>query len=467
MPPYEISIRARDGSEIPVIVKAQAILYRGKLADEVIHIDITERKRAEKALQHSLEETARGQRLLLALSQAAQAVQRARTPEEVHHAVGDEVAKLGYHVAVLGLTDDQASLAISHMTFEPALVRAAEKLAGVSAPKFRLPLVPGSFLQRLMAEGGTIFAPTSEFIAKVLPAPLHLLATSLTALLGVRQSIAAPLQVGGKAHGLLVVNGTDLTEADVPAVTAFANQAAIAIENARLFEQVQAGREQLRRLADQIISAQEAERQRVSRELHDEAGQSLTALKVSLELLLADLPAEAEFLRQSLARTVDLTGKTMQHIRLLAHDLRPPALEAIGVNATLEDLCSDFAERTRLSIVYQGEEIPGLTDAASISLYRFLQEALTNVVKHADARQVHVTLSQGVGEACLAVADDGRGFDLSAALVDPRPKGLGLVAMRERIQMLGGRVEAKSWPGQGSRLVAHVPFKTFWKEKDR
>jgi GAF domain-containing protein len=198
----------------------------------------TERKRAEEALRRSLEETAHNQRLLLALSQAAQAVQRARTPDEGYRTIGDEVAGLGYHALVFTLTEDRAHLTISHVAFEPAPLRAAEKLTGIPALGYCFPLVPGGFLQRIIAEGEATFSePTAELIADVLPEPMRPLAGRLAALLGLEQGIVVPLTVGGETHGLLAVTGAGLTEADVPAMTAFASQAAIALENARLYQE--------------------------------------------------------------------------------------------------------------------------------------------------------------------------------------------------------------------------------------
>ena len=217
-----------------------------------VGVDITERKQAEEALHRSLEETERGHRMLLALSQAAQAVQRARTPDEVYQTVGNEIAGLGYHAVILTLTDDRAHLVISYLTLEPAWVRAVEKLAGFRVQDYRLPLVPGGSYQRIIAEGEATFTErTAEFMAEALPEPLRPLAGRLAAQLGVDQYIFAPLMVGGEAQGVLAVGGTGLTEAGVPAVTAFANQAAIAIENARLFE---AEREQ-RELAEALQEA--------------------------------------------------------------------------------------------------------------------------------------------------------------------------------------------------------------------
>ncbi|MDE3090914.1 MAG: GAF domain-containing protein, partial [Chloroflexota bacterium] len=201
-------------------------------------LDITERKRAEEALERSLKETANSRDLLLSLSKAAQAVQRAHTREEIFRAVGDEIVKLGYHNVILTLSDDQTVMTVSSLTMAPNLLREAEKLAGISLSDFRWPLPLDSPVQRIINGGRSIFEATGGLLAKDLPKPLNLLADQLIALFGIRQSIIAPLMVGGRVYGLLVVTGIGLTEAHIPAVTAFANQAAIAIENAQLFEQV-------------------------------------------------------------------------------------------------------------------------------------------------------------------------------------------------------------------------------------
>jgi GAF domain-containing protein/anti-sigma regulatory factor (Ser/Thr protein kinase) len=206
-------------------------------ANEQLQREIAERKQTEEILRYSQKQTARSHRLLLALSQAAQAVQRVRTPEEVYYTVGDEMTSLDYHAIVFTLTDDGGHLALTHMTFEPGLLRAAEKLTGLSAQGYRFPLVPGGLIQRFIAEGETtFFEPVTELIAEAVPGPVRPLADRLAAMLGLKQAIWAPLSVGGQTYGLLAMVGAGLTEADKPAVTAFANQTAIAIENSQLYQ---------------------------------------------------------------------------------------------------------------------------------------------------------------------------------------------------------------------------------------
>jgi len=232
-----------------------------------------------------------------------------------------------------------------------------------------------------------------------------------------------------------------------------------AIANAQLFQRLEIGREHLRRLTQQVVVAQEEERQRVSRELHDDAGQSLIALKGSLDLIHSQLPANYGELRQHIGKAAILAAGTLEKIRLLAQGLRPPEVEAVGLNQTLAGLCRDFAEHTQLSIDYSGVELSGVPEAINISFYRFLQEALTNVTKHARATQVRVELRGNVKVVTLSVADDGQGFVPQFGKRSARPSqgGIGLLGMQERFVMLGGRLEIKSRAGQGTRLIALCP----------
>lgn len=281
---------------------------------------------------------------------------------------------------------------------------------------------------------------------------------------GIQSALFIPLRIKGKFIGTWNLNSRQIDAYradDLKIAQAMADQLAIAIENAWLFEEVQSGREQLQRLNRQIVTAQEEERQRLSRELHDEAGQALTALKIGLELVQAELPAGANGSAGDINEAIDLTNMTMEKLRTLARDLRPPALDTAGLNPTLEGLCRDFARRTKLWIGYTGIELTTLPDTANICLYRFLQEALTNVAKHAQASQVAVKLNYADDMVTLAVEDDGRGFNAQVRKSNTdKPKGIGLVGMQERLELLNGWLTIESKPGRGVRLEACIPFET-------
>jgi signal transduction histidine kinase len=273
---------------------------------------------------------------------------------------------------------------------------------------------------------------------------------------------AVPLRVGESVLGMLAVIHQQpgvFSRDHLHLLEAAASWTAIAVSNARLFAQVRRSREQMRQLARQVVTAQEEERRRVARELHDEAGQALTALKINLELSRQGLPEELTEVQHSLADAVELTSRTMEQIRRLAHNLRPAALETYGLDQALQALCTDFGSRTRLPVNYEAQGSPSLPDAASITLYRFVQEALTNAAKHADATTLTVTLYCDEAELRVAIQDDGRGFDLDSVLEDAGTEtGIGLAGMRERLDLIGGWLDIQTSAGAGTRLEAHVPL---------
>ncbi|MBK8901663.1 MAG: PAS domain S-box protein [Anaerolineaceae bacterium] len=241
-------------------------------------------------------------------------------------------------------------------------------------------------------------------------------------------------------------------------------------EKSRLFDQVKRQGEQLQilaerrqRLAHKVIVAQEEERRRVSRELHDEAGQALTAMKVGLEMILADLNTADDshttyqMVQERLQQAIALSEETSARIRDLAHNLRPAALDDLGLNLALEGLCHDFSTWSNLGVVYDGIDVH-LSSAAEICLFRFLQEALTNVVRHACAHQAWVKLSQKSTVVQLSILDDGQGFDVAQTLHHPHTPGMGLLGMQERIESLGGQLEIDSSPQEGAHLVVTIPL---------
>ncbi len=210
-------------------------------------------------------------------------------------------------------------------------------------------------------------------------------------------------------------------------------------------------------LARRVVDAQEDERRRVSRELHDEAGQALAALKISLELLRQEADVDTDTVRTNLDQAIELVDVTRERIRTLAYDLRPPALDALGLSDTLEDYCDQFTARTKLAIDYSGNEIPGLDDAQQICIYRFVQEAVTNAAIHGNPTHVEVSMRlAGHTHAAVRVADDGTGMDVKQVGA-PGRTGLGLAGMRERIETLGGQLGVSS-SSRGTELVAILPI---------
>jgi signal transduction histidine kinase len=202
-----------------------------------------------------------------------------------------------------------------------------------------------------------------------------------------------------------------------------------------------------------VVVGQELERQRLAWELHDETGQALTSILLGLKAV-----EEAPTIKQVRAganELRELVVATLQDVRRLAVELRPKALDDFGLAAALERLTQTFSEATGIEVQLEaalGEErLPGEVET---TLYRIVQEALTNTVKHAGARKVSILLMRRGGAATAVIEDDGRGFDPAAVHED----GLGLLGMRERVALLEGKLTVESSPESGTTLVAEVPL---------
>lgn len=239
-------------------------------------------------------------------------------------------------------------------------------------------------------------------------------------------------------------------------VEALSTAAALSVANARLFDAVRTTSDRLRQLTQQLITAQEDERRRLARDLHDMIGSSMYSLKIYLAQISAELPPDNTRLRSRSQAAASLAETIMTQLRDLSHNLHPAALDSLGLGAALESYCLDITVAGNVQVEYQGPGVAlTLPPSASINLYRFVQEALGNVVKHASASECLVTLSIENNSLVLTISDNGVGFDPSAR----RPRrGMGLTTMRERITALGGHLDIETGPGQGARLTARIPY---------
>jgi signal transduction histidine kinase len=271
-----------------------------------------------------------------------------------------------------------------------------------------------------------------------------------TRLIGASTGLWVPLLVRGRAIGVLAAHdklGADVrfTDTDLRLAETFATRAALAVD---LSERI--AQDSLRR----VVEAQELERRRLARELHDETGQALTSILLGLKALeeRTDDPAS----RAATEELRELVVSTLQDVRRLAVELRPSALDDFGLVAALERLTASFAEQTGISVDFQtalaDERLPEEVETA---LYRIVQESLTNVVKHARARRVSILLARKAGAVKAVVEDDGQGFEPAAQTGG----GYGLVGMRERLALLGGRLEVESSRGAGTTIAAEVPVR--------
>jgi PAS domain S-box-containing protein len=208
----------------------------------------------------------------------------------------------------------------------------------------------------------------------------------------------------------------------------------------------------LRALTRRLVQAEENERRRIARELHDRVGQNLSALNINLDILLGRLRDET--LRRRLEDSLKLVDATLQSIENVMADLRPALLDEYGLAAAHAWYGEEYAQRTGIRVgVQAGEAGVKLRPEAAVALFRIAQEALNNAAKHSSAKKISVALEENAGELVLSVADDGKGFDPAAA-----PRGRwGMTTMRERAEAAGGRLAVESSPGRGTTVRATVP----------
>ncbi|AXA04500.1 sensory box protein [Pseudomonas aeruginosa] len=214
-------------------------------------------------------------------------------------------------------------------------------------------------------------------------------------------------------------------------------------------------RAQLRELSAHLESVREEEKARIAREVHDELGQVLTVLKLETSMCELAYADAQEGLRERLGNMKKLIAQLFQLVRDVATALRPPILDA-GISSAVEWQARRFEARTQIPcLVEVPENSPQLVDAKAIGLFRILQEALTNVMRHAEAHTVQLRLLREGDELCLSVSDDGRGFDVATV---GRGSSFGLVGMRERVLMMGGTLDIDSAPGEGTTLSVRIPL---------
>jgi PAS domain S-box-containing protein len=263
---------------------------------------------------------------------------------------------------------------------------------------------------------------------------------------------AYPILSGDGQVRSVIVSAVDITERkQMEQSLAEANSQLEARVEERTRELAES-REQLRKLTAGVVHAQEEERRRVSRELHDEAGQALVSMKFGLEAIQSELPAGNASLKGRLASAIRQVDQTMKQVRQISKSLHPALLDIADLNLALKDTCQEFGESTGLQVYYRGIPVPDLPKEAGLSFFRFLQEALTNVAKHAHATRVQVRLAHHEGNLSLSVEDNGIGAGKYYA------EGLGHLGMHERFGVLQGTVEIRPHGRSGFFIAASIPW---------
>ncbi|HUW65684.1 MAG TPA: GAF domain-containing sensor histidine kinase [Spirochaetia bacterium] len=273
--------------------------------------------------------------------------------------------------------------------------------------------------------------------------------------------ILVPVVVQGVPRGVMQVDRSresgGFNQEEISIILAMARETAIAMENARLIETLAQKEELLHQLVTKLITAQEDERKRIASEIHDGAIQALIGIWYRMQRLTVDARERPAGLEEELTLVRDSLYQQIQDIRLAVYNLRPVILDNHGLGPAIRSLLHSFEEehhlQFELALEGAGQRLPATFE---ITVYRILQEALANVVKHARATRIQVILIVGREQTVLVVRDNGIGFDTLEQAGERRPQ-LGLASIRERVLLLGGQVRIESQPGTGTTLTVTVP----------
>lgn len=245
---------------------------------------------------------------------------------------------------------------------------------------------------------------------------------------------------------------------DVQLLTSVANLVAIVVENAKLYNEVRQRDEMRGELLRQIMSTHEDERNRIARELHDETSQALTGLGVSLQAVINSLPLETEQLRAQLEKMQSMAMTAHDEIHRVIYELRPRLLDDLGLMSAAKLYAENQLKPSGVAVNLERLGIERRLPAEiETALFRIMQEATTNVLRHAGAHCINVTIEFRDKWVVARIEDDGRGFDIDQVMRSRGRSGLGLLGMRERAEALGGKLIVASRPGAGTRLTAEIP----------
>jgi PAS domain S-box-containing protein len=420
--------RRKDGSLVDVEVGSSVVSYGGGEALCVIVHDITERRRSAERLQRSLD-------ALLALYEAGQILSSSLQREEI----GSRLLEIARRVsnltaAVIAVPDEEGELKVWL----------------------------SSGLERLL--------PNARFTPEALFARQRVLETRKHQAVRIEQpqdpdepyfvGLNLPLLVRGRLIGVLEAYGPTalMARQNEETLISLANQGASALENARLYAELSERENRLQDLIRKLITAQEEERRKVSYEVHDGLAQTAAGAHQLLQAFARRHPPDSEEGRKDLDRVLQLVQQTVGEARYVIADLRPTALDDLGLGAAVR-LQVEKIEGEGCEVDYEealgDERLPAEVETA---MFRVTQEALTNVRKHAPSARVKIALKYSNNCVHLNVRDWGPGFDPEKATEGGGPgERLGLSSMRERVALLGGNLEVRSRPGEGTEVVAEIP----------
>jgi signal transduction histidine kinase len=441
-------------------------------SDKALRLTSEAERAAREAAEQNAERAARERERLARLQAATAALSQALTPEEV--------ARVTVQQAALAL--DWSASALSLLSADGEVLELAQAEG-----------YPEAALEALRRVSLAAAGPAAEAVRSGTPVWLEDRAALATGgpqpgaeALAVREALLAiPLLLDERAVGVVVLESAQrqpFSSADMDLLMTLGQQCALALERARLYAEAKASNTQLearvaartadllaanaelavsradlRRLSSHLEELREEERARIAREVHDELGGALTAIKMDVVRLrrgLAHASDLAPAVVDSLLQTIDAT---IQTVRRIATELRPALLDDFGLVAALEWQLQEFGERAGLDVQFHSNrEHLDLDQVASIALFRVFQETLTNIARHAQASAIDVSLEAQTESLVLRVSDNGRGIALNEVAGN---RSFGLVSMRERVRLLSGELDISGIPGRGTTVLVRLPLK--------
>jgi len=286
----------------------------------------------------------------------------------------------------------------------------------------------------------------------------------------IKSLVSVPLKSKGKVVGVMNIGAYRkdfLSKEDIPLLQSIGSTVGIAAENALLFKEVrskssevESERTKLKHLTEKLVRAQEEERKKISRELHDETGQLMSTLQIDLGIVRRELPPGKRELKEIFDNALSLVDRTLSEIRRISSHLHPSVLDTLGLIPAIKSYVEDYRKRFDVTIEFNYTGLDGRMDHnIETAIYRCVQESVTNAIKHSGTKYLCLNLVKSPDKMIAMIKDEGKGFDVAQVSSRNSKTGLGLLGIKERVSLMGGRVKINSRVGSGTSIRIEIPVK--------